>query len=346
MTQTSSLSEIAQKARQLTRADSVEFPVMLANHAPMVLVAMQQMGASDEQRLQWHQAYKTSHNVPSPEAARAPLTVETWPAALGDRSREMDARVFFEAEVTRLGMDGAIRHYLPKLALGMAGSALHPLMRLAYAILADDAQEVGTALGYWACTYLPISLTDGMPKTQNPIEIISGIPDLPGVREYTVEIDLLWKNIAAVSKLPGFSNLVGRLEMGPDVPRDMAAAALALYAQTMDFSALHAVTGLHWLRLTRPHLDDPDALYPIFWAIIASLVPKIGFPDLPTAEALEAMRNQPAPEWPEIFATACASDDEHDISLVYSASQEEQVWGDPLYRVVAARRVGLIGDPV
>ncbi len=37
---------------------------------------------------------------------------------------------------------------------------------------------------------------------------------------------------------------------------------------------------------------------------------------------------------------ACA--DEHDISLTYSAFAEEAVWGDPLYRVVAARRVGLI----
>ena len=83
-------------------------------------------------------------------------------------------------------------------------------------------------------------------------------------------------------------------------------------------------------------------LYRAFWQVIAALVPKIGFPALPSAEALQAMRETPAPGWPEIRAAAIASNDEHDVSLVFSASQEEMVWHDPLYRVVAARRVRLI----
>ena len=48
------------------------------------------------------------------------------------------------------------------------------------------------------------------------------------------------------------------------------------------------------------------------------------------------------PPWPEIFQRACASDNEHDISLTLSASEEENHYGDPIYRVIAARRVGLI----
>lgn len=45
-----------------------------------------------------------------------------------------------------------------------------------------------------------------------------------------------------------------------------------------------------------------------------------------------------------IGAAACISNDEHDISLVYSARCEQAIWGDPLYRVVAARRMGLLGN--
>ncbi len=50
---------------------------------------------------------------------------------------------------------------------------------------------------------------------------------------------------------------------------------------TLDFCALHAVTGTHWLRLMAPR--TPDAATPLryFWQAIASLVPKIGFPSLP-----------------------------------------------------------------
>ena len=121
----------------------------------------------------------------------------------------------------------------------------------------------------------------------------------------------------------------------------MAATALAIFAATMDFSALHAVTGLHWVRLVAPNLAEAEPLYRAFWQAIAALVPKIGFPALPSADALAAMRAVRAPSWPEICAEAVASNDEHDISLTFSAWQEEAVWGDPLYRVVAARRLGL-----
>ncbi|ARO14732.1 hypothetical protein BVG79_01386 [Ketogulonicigenium robustum] len=326
------------------QADSAEFPVLLANHAPMVMEAMRQMGADNARIAAWYGDYVIAKQVPPQPASKGPLDQTTWGTAIGDRTREADLRAFFVAEVAQRGADQAIRHYVPRLAQGMAGSAFHPLMRLAYAIIGKNPTEVGHALGYWAACYLDVPMDRAaLPRTQNPQDIIAGMYDLPGARSYTVEEDLLWHNIRAVCALPAFPALVGRLEMTPDTPRQMAALSLALYAQTMDFSALHAVTGFHWLRTIRPHLDDPDALYPILWAIIAALIPKIGFPTLPTPEALQQMRAAPAPEWPDIFSAACASPDEHDISLTFSAYQEGAFWGDPLYRVVAARRVKLIG---
>ena len=79
-----------------------------------------------------------------------------------------------------------------------------------------------------------------------------------------------------------------------------------------------------------------------FWQAIAALYPKLGFPDLPSAETLEAWRRQPCPDWPEIAAAAVRSDDEHDLSLVFSAREEHRKFGDRLYQVVAARRIQLI----
>jgi hypothetical protein len=89
-------------------------------------------------------------------------------------------------------------------------------------------------------------------------------------------------------------------------------------------------------------LEDATPLYRAFWQAIAALVPKIGFPELPSPAALAEMRARRAPPWSDIRAAAVASSDEHDISLTYSAWREEAHWGDPLYRVVAARQVGLI----
>jgi hypothetical protein len=309
----------------------------------MVLTALDRLGASPERLSQWYVAYRDSHGlVPQPPPLR-PIDPAGWDAALGEREREADYRAFFTREAARLGIDRAIRRYLPRLVFGVGGSALHPLMRLAYAVLKGDEAEAGAALGYWASCYLPLPEPgEAPPDTDDPAMVLAGIAEIEGIRDYQTETDLLWHNIRAVGALPGFRPVIDRLAFGPETPRRMAAAALALFAGTMDFSALHAVTGLHWVRLVAPHLDFPAPLYRAVWQVIAALVPKIGFPSLPTADDLAAMRRLAAPEWPAIFAAAIASSDEHDVSLVFSASQEESVWNDPLYRVVAARRVHLI----
>ncbi len=216
-------------------------------------------------------------------------------------------------------------------------------MRLAYGILRNDEQEVGVAIGYWAACYLPLPAAgENAPDTDDPLQVLLDVAEIDGVRSYQPETDLLWHNIRAVAALPEFRPVVDRLAIGPDTPRRMAETALALFAATRDFSALHGVTGLHWVRLVAPHLDDPQPLYRAFWQAIAALVPKIGFPEPPSSEWLAEARAKEAPSWPEIHSAAVESDDEHDVSLVFSAGQEEKVWGDPLYRVVAAQRLGLI----
>jgi hypothetical protein len=105
---------------------------------------------------------------------------------------------------------------------------------------------------------------------------------------------------------------------------------------------LHAVTGTHWLRLMAPR--TPDAASPLryFWQAIASLVPKIGFPLVPSADELEAWRRMSLPEWPEIYREAISRDDEHDLSLVFSASEEFKHYGDRLYQYAAAKRLSLV----
>jgi hypothetical protein len=161
-------------------------------------------------------------------------------------------------------------------------------------------------------------------------------------RNVEVEMDLLWHFMRAMAAKPEFTPVIDWLAIGPDTLKRVADASLALYAGTMDFCALHALTGTHWLRILWPVLPDPERALRQFWQAISSLYPKIGFPDLPSGETLERWRNAPAPDWPEIAAAAARSNDEHDLSLVFSAREEWKVYGDRLYQVVAARRVNLI----
>jgi Questin oxidase-like len=229
-----------------SREDSVEFPLMLANHAPMVIIALDRLGASGRAIEKWYEMYHIRHNLTPVRGVPAPIDRGRWKEALGDRTREADYRDFFAGEVTKLGAVGAIRAYLPHLLQGVAGSATHPLMRLAYGIIAEDDNEIAVALGYWACCYLHLpEPTDAQPDTDDPAEVLAGIASIDGVLCAKPETDLLWHSIRAIGALPQFRPVVDRLAIGAETPRLMAETALALYLSTMDFAALHALTGLH-----------------------------------------------------------------------------------------------------
>jgi hypothetical protein len=68
----------------------------------------------------------------------------------------------------------------------------------------------------------------------------------------------------------------------------------------------------------------------------------MGCPSLPDPALVADWRTLPAPAWPELHAAACRSQDEHDISLTFSAWQEDMLYNDPLYRVAAARQLRLL----
>lgn len=325
------------------RAFSAEFPFFLANHLPMVLVAMQRLGGSDARLAEYFVDYREMNKLCAPPPSVAPIVRETWTEALGAREREIDYRAFFAGQVTRLGARNAIATYLPALLPGVAASATHGLMRLAYGALRDDDAEIATALGYWAATYLELGRATGArPTTDDPVEVLVRMRPVQAFRDVTPERDLLWHFMRAVAQKPEFAPIVDELAIGQGTFQRVREASVALYAGTMDFCALHALTGCHWLRMLTPVTPVPDLALRYFWQVIAALYPKIGFPDLPTDEALAAWRNAPCPDWEEIAAAAVKSNDEHDLSLVFSAREEGRFYGDRLYQVVAARRMNLI----
>lgn len=320
---------------------SGEFPVLLANHLPMVLEALGRLGASPDRLEAYAEHYNRVHAVPQMPARVAPLSNQTWRSAIGDRSREADLRDFFASEVSRLGGGETIRLYMPDLAQGVAASATHGLMRLAYAVRRRDEAEIGIALGYWAATYLAFPVRTGTAKA-GPVELVLEMHGNPDFANITVSSTLLWKWIEHMGTLPQFQKLLSRMDPEQTNLESLRQASLALYAGTMTFEALHAVTGCHWLRLVWPFVDAPGALASYWWENVLALYARIGLPALPDTEALEAMRQQPLPPDQDIAAAAVASDDEHDHSLVFSAFEEFALTGDRLYKVVAARRVGLI----
>jgi hypothetical protein len=326
-----------------SRQWSWEFPFCLANHLPMVLVALHRMGASDERLEDYCHFYHEQNGlVPVPEPIGA-ITRDNWREFLGQREREADYRTFFAGEVARLGATPAALRYLPELMPGMAASATHAFMRMAYATMTDSDEETAVALAYWAATYLALGLSRGAkPSTDDPAEVLAFMSGPEAFRHVEPERDLLWHFMRAVAQKLEFAPVVDMLAIGPETHDQIACCSLALYAATLDFCALHALTGTHWLRLMAPRTPDAATPTRYFWQAIASLVPKIGFPVLPSADELEAWRRARLPDWPEIYREAVARDDEHDLSLTFSAGEEFEHYGDRLYQYAAAKRLGLV----
>ena len=159
----------------------------------MVLVALHRMGASDERLEAYCQIYhKQNGLVPVPEPI-GEITRDNWREFLGQREREADYRTFFAGEVARLGATPAALLYLPRLMPGMAASATHAFMRMAYATMTDSDEETGVALAYWAATYLSLGPSRGLtPSTDDPAQVLAFMSGPESFRHVEPERDLLW----------------------------------------------------------------------------------------------------------------------------------------------------------
>ena len=110
------------------REFSAEFPQFLANHLPMVIVALHRLGATEARLAEFFANYRDANRLAPMPPAVAPIERAHWTAALGDRNRERDYREFFTQEVARLGIRDAIATYVPTLTPAIASSALYGFM--------------------------------------------------------------------------------------------------------------------------------------------------------------------------------------------------------------------------
>lgn len=318
----------------------------LSNHLSMALIALQRLGASDARLVEYFQDY-AKRLEPAPRAT-SPITAATYASSRGTQKRFADYLVFFQDELRRLGQARLLAVYLPALLPGIAAAAFHAMIRAAYALQANDAREIAFSLAYFADTYQPLGAPTGAAAiSDSPVELLRRIGRTGALGHRTWRRGLIVDRFVDIAAEPEFAPVVDWLPAGATTSlAPLADAAALIYASTGDFTALHGLTSTHALRIAWPQLPDPAiAVRYQFQALCAAYI-SIGTPPLLGDTERARLARRTLPSWAEISAAALRSSDEHVIKLVYSAREEDAVYRNPLYRYVAARKVGAIrADP-
>jgi hypothetical protein len=321
----------------------------LCNHLPMALVALERMGASPA-RLQRYASAYLKNMEPAPEPGEA-ITARNWTERLGEQAAYADYLGFFRQEVQRLQARPAIRAYLPVLSRGIAAAAFHPLIRTAFGIIGEDSEEVAVGLAYWASRHL--MLPKQGPAIEEAVEEMAPVDDPSALlatlrRQWDLGFQpdadaLIDREFARAASHRRFGAIARALVIDELTFDKLRRAAALLYLATDDFSALHGVTGLHAARILSPLVDDPRAFTARLWRAVLALYLALDRPAFLNASSVKRQTEAALPDWNKILAAAVESDDEHTIKLVFTCLDETRAGHGRLYRLLAARKVGMLG---
>jgi hypothetical protein len=299
----------------------------LANHLPMALLALDRLGADAAIMQRFADRY-ASKLVPaaSSSSGRDPHDV------LGSRGDYPRFVSFFEDRIREAGADAVLRDWVPVLMPGLAASAFHALIRLAYAIEGGIEDEIARALAYWASEYapLPLSLEPGEGSLD---EIAARL--LAKVADHVFKPGIIIDKMLEIAWDPALAGPVVQPLAAPSL-REIARFALRVYAEREDFTLLHLVTGCHAFRIVQRYASDTALARRYLWqAVLAGwLTVAIGSKKGTPAEADGADAGEET-----IAARALLSSDDHVIKLCYSALCEYREYADPGYLRVAARKL-------
>jgi hypothetical protein len=300
----------------------------LATHLPMVLIALNSLNASDDTLLRTFNASVGDLELIGDVNASA--CVDELTQALGDAASFRGYLGYFNRELARHGISSVLRQSLPVLMPGIAASAFHALIRLAYAIEAGCTSEVAVALAFWCAEYQAFELSrertdESLPGILTRLSATTAHHRFsPGIIvDRMAEINLLLQRDAAMVQPSSIT-----------LAQVRAFAAKAFFLKD-DFTLLHTVTGCHALSLLLPYLDDEEAGLREFWkaVLVAYLSTGLGHED----NALPVLQQDV--DFSALIDAARSSADSHVIKLVYSCVREYRVCHDPLYYLLARRAV-------
>ena len=311
----------------------------LANHLPMALLALDRLGAGADTMRRFADGY-VRRLLPAAAGASA-LDPHDYLGSAGDYPRFV---LFFQDRIREAGLEAVLHDWVPVLMPGLAASAFHALIRLAYAIEGGLEDEVALALAYWASEYasLPLSLD---PAEGSLHEIAEGLR--AKAAHHVFKPGIIIDKMLEIAWEPSLAGAPLQPAAAPAL-RDIARFGLEAYWRREDFTLLHIVTGCHAFRIVQRYASDRALALRYLWqaALAAWLTVVVTGAGAEAGAAPMAAGGPQAPGPAEeaiaqIEARAVLSSDDHVIKLCYSALCEYREYGHSGYLQAAARKVGM-----
>ena len=142
----------------------------------------------------------------------------------------------------------------------------------------------------------------------------------------------------SISKHQDFIGYYNSFEVNEDSLTEIADICIKLYLSSSDnFTALHAVTSCHALRIVSKNCKNKKELFHHYWHAIGAAYIDIGMPEL-----ISDFDTSDLPSWEEIQLKATESTNDHLIKLVYTCKEECEHYKSPLYLLASSLKVGLV----
>jgi hypothetical protein len=223
------------------------------------------------------------------------------------------------------------------LADGVAGAALHPIIRLGHAVHDQNTQEVIAALAYWAWAYQALPWPAQPSASARDPETV--LQNLRQNKSWPTEAELdrptITEEFNNLVSLPMYQTLAMRLEAGVLSLPVLQQLAIRLFWMHDDFILLHGVTATQALGRIAPLLAQPEVLFePIWKAIIIGWLVK----DLHWQQAMP-VTGEPTLSLVQIKTLAAHALNDHTIKLVAACLDGYKNTGDKHYWFAAQRRV-------
>jgi hypothetical protein len=308
----------------LRRRFAPSYGAGLTNHLPMVCVALARLGADAATQRTVVDAIAAKHGQ-AYEPARP------WPAA-----------ALLAHELRARGVDAVLRERLPRALLGLGGAAFHGAIRVAYATMSSDGDEIAHALAYLeeSALTLDVGADSGQTGMTNDLdELVNALRaariDKPSGEHAGISASITTR-ITQVAADARFIAIASRLVVDKSTLRQVSGLGARWYLAADDFASLHVLTGAHAVRVLRPFTDAREADQRAIERALA--IAALACFVVSGSPARADARNRDKAEDRELkHAALTNTHDDHMAKLVVAALDEEAAHEDAIYRIVATR---------